>query len=130
MKCPECKHPAVVVDKRPIQHAGKILFAKTCEKCNWTWSDEVSPAEAAAPAPTPSADAPVEPADDGEPQFIGEKDGFDVEDVADGDRIRAIYKGEDVEATVNSVTEKTVLCEIDEEPDIRISKTNILGRFV
>lgn len=76
---------------------------------------------------TGPAEPEVDPAREFELVKVGE--GFELDGIAEGDQLLVDYKGEPRRITVNDVTSRTVVAEIDGEPDIRIRKAQVIGRF-
>jgi len=86
---------------------------------------EATPPGLEAGEPTP-AGTPV-PAPKAPPKIYEGEDNFEnaVEDLQSGDRILFEHGESEVWAEVNKVTAKTVLVEVEDEPDIRVYKSSI-----
>lgn len=134
MNCPECKSPEIASAPRLQIIAGMPVRFRKCRECGYGWSCPDSEVKDSAPIePTPASDSPpaddVPDADDTEPDAEDPLEAaFDPETLGQGDVIRFVYRGEEVSGPVVSITDRTVVVDVDGNPDIRVPKSRILGR--
>jgi len=129
--CPECGNSAKFTD-RSFAVDGQAYQVASCTGCVRDWPVPVDPVA----APVEPSRVPVKPATPAsapvaEPggQLVKVGEGFELDELAPGDELLVEYKGEPRRISVNDVTEKTVVAEIDGKPDIRIKHKQIVGRF-
>ena len=135
--CPECGNSAKFTD-RSFAVDGQPYQVASCTGCVRDWpvpvhavTATVEPSRAPAPVSAPATPATPAPAPVTEPggQLVKVGEGFELAQLAPGDELLVEYKGEPRRISVNDVTEKTVVAEIDGKPDIRVKHKQIVGRF-
>jgi len=129
--CPECGNSAKFTD-RSFAVDGQAYQVASCTGCVRDWPVPVDPVAATVePARAPAKPATPASAPVAEPggQLVKVGEGFELDELAPGDELLVEYKGEPRRISVNDVTEKTVVAEIDGKPDIRIKHKQIVGRF-
>ena len=131
LRCPECGGAALKVHKRVYRLMNKTWQGVTCQNaaCGYHWGVETSKLQEPEPV------EPVVIADDGGSAPVGELElvevgkGFELDAIAEGDQLLVDYRGDPKRITVCGVSRKSVVAEIDGDPDIRIRHPQILGRF-